>query len=341
METEFEQDIRLLLKEGDIIKGVYRVVSEYKNGGSSNVYKCINIKEQKEVTIKAFTKISSETTATIVEKDTLLKIKEVPESEKYFLNFFNDFTYKSHYCMVMECGGANLYEVQQFYKFRPFRREAIRQVVFQTTKALKLLDSINKYHTDLKLENILIDRSIKLAADESIFIDNGKEQTKELNIKIIDFGAVESTNQWSEEKRTTIYYRAPEVLMEMQHGKEIDVWALGAIIVELYLGKIPFITYSHLPHIISIQHMLGKIPNEMLDACNSQEMRDATMNGVINPSVLKPEDKEKLYKLQPLFSYFNGDYYLQDLVMKMMQIDPLKRISLDGILQHPFIKYGK
>lgn len=38
----------------------------------------------------------------------------------------------------------------------------------------------------------------------------------------------------------TANYLAPEILTDETHGKEVDFWALGVIIFELLVGRLPF-----------------------------------------------------------------------------------------------------
>jgi len=38
----------------------------------------------------------------------------------------------------------------------------------------------------------------------------------------------------------TANYLAPEILSDEIHGKEVDYWAVGVIIFELLVGRLPF-----------------------------------------------------------------------------------------------------
>lgn len=73
-------------------------------------------------------------------------------------------------------------------------------------------------HCDLKPENILL-----------------KEENKS-GIKIIDFGS----STFIDEKVYTYiqsrFYRAPEIMFGIPYTPAIDMWSLGCIIAELYIG---------------------------------------------------------------------------------------------------------
>ncbi|KAI8887060.1 Pkinase-domain-containing protein, partial [Backusella circina FSU 941] len=94
----------------------------------------------------------------------------------------------------------------------------------QIVSALDYMHRNSIVHRDLKIENILIDRSGK-------------------NIKIIDFGL---SNLFCPEKRLTtycgsLYFAAPELLMSKPYkGPEIDVWSLGVVIYVMVTGAVPF-----------------------------------------------------------------------------------------------------
>ena len=68
-----------------------------------------------------------------------------------------------------------------------------------------------------------------------IFLLNSHSHKKK--VKVIDFGsashvskAVQSTYLQSR------YYRAPEILLGLPFGEAIDIWSLGCVIAELFLG---------------------------------------------------------------------------------------------------------
>lgn len=79
--------------------------------------------------------------------------------------------------------------------------------------------------------------------------------------KLCDFGLIRTiSNQKEDGKLTdniaTRWYKAPELLLSScNYGKEIDVWSLGCLLGELYLGKPIFqgsSTFNQLEKIIKI-----------------------------------------------------------------------------------------
>lgn len=86
--------------------------------------------------------------------------------------------------------------------------------------ALEYLHSRNIVYRDLKPENIL------LGADG--------------HIKLVDFGFAKELNS-NESNRTytncgTITYIAPEIIKNIGHGFQVDIWSLGVLICDLING---------------------------------------------------------------------------------------------------------
>ena len=76
-------------------------------------------------------------------------------------------------------------------------------------------------HRDLKLSNVLIDKTQK--------------------IKLIDFGFAENTGGMLREFCGTLSYMAPELIEKKEYlGAKADIWSLGVILFRLVSGKFPF-----------------------------------------------------------------------------------------------------
>ncbi|KAG1447425.1 hypothetical protein G6F56_009266 [Rhizopus delemar] len=94
----------------------------------------------------------------------------------------------------------------------------------QIVSALDYLHRNSIVHRDLKIENIMIDKS-------------GRQ------IKIIDFGL---SNLFCPERLLTtycgsLYFAAPELLKANPYsGPEVDIWSLGVVIYVMATGSVPF-----------------------------------------------------------------------------------------------------
>lgn len=75
---------------------------------------------------------------------------------------------------------------------------------------------------------------------------------RETDIKLIDFGS--ATFDWEHHSTivSTRHYRAPEVILELGWSQPCDVWSVGCILFELYLGFTLFqVSSVHLNSTIS------------------------------------------------------------------------------------------
>ena len=112
--------------------------------------------------------------------------------------------------------------------------QIIEYLIYQIFCGLKYLHGADIVHRDLKPENILIN-----------MVD--------CSVRICDFGLsrVMNENDYATCDVVTIWYRAPELLLESTHdyahySAAIDVWSLGCILLELLnMGKTPFELVSH------------------------------------------------------------------------------------------------
>ena len=109
------------------------------------------------------------------------------------------------------------------YFFNLNNDELIKWIIFQISYGLYILHSNNIIHNDIKPSNILINE------EGSIFIS--------------DFGSACFSNEESDSY--TLYYASPEFLNNFEKRDEKnDMWALGVIIIELFIKKNKFFNYK-------------------------------------------------------------------------------------------------
>ena len=78
-------------------------------------------------------------------------------------------------------------------------------------------------------------------------------------IKVIDFGSACHERQTVYTYIQSRFYRSPEVLLGMSYTAAIDVWSLGCIAVELFLGLPLFPGTSEYNQLTRIVDMLGRV----------------------------------------------------------------------------------
>lgn len=149
------------------------------------------------------------------------------------IRLLDSFETNTDFVVVTEFAFGELYEVFQDDKNLP--EEEIQPIARQLTQALNYLHSQKIIHRDMKPQNVLI------GANDVI--------------KLCDFGfarvmSVQTTVLTS--IKGTPLYMAPELVQERPYDCSADLWSLGVICYELYVGQPPFYTSS----LISLWHLI-------------------------------------------------------------------------------------
>jgi serine/threonine protein kinase len=127
------------------------------------------------------------------------------------------------------------------------------------------------FSCDLKPENILI---VRADAINDIIAENGKKSSSgssgtfedsEQWIKLIDFGSACFEGQTAHTYIQSRFYRSPEVLVGLPYDSAIDMWSLGCVAAELFLG-LPILPGVHEHDQLGrILEMIGDLPEWMLE----------------------------------------------------------------------------
>ncbi|KAJ1953250.1 Serine/threonine-protein kinase 36 [Dipsacomyces acuminosporus] len=107
------------------------------------------------------------------------------------------------------------------------KMEEVRAIALQLVAALKYLHSLGVVHHDIKLPNALIgtDGRVKLC-DLGLATQLTKDG-KPLYVHTL---------------KGTPLYMAPEMLRKSRYTNKADLWSLGVVLYELFVGKTPFRT---------------------------------------------------------------------------------------------------
>ena len=119
--------------------------------------------------------------------------------------------------MIMELCHQSLYSaIKNDTDFHGFPLKKCQGFLREILRVIIDMESCGVIHADLKPENIMIGNSGR--------------------IRVVDFGgAVLSTDKLSTYFMSR-FYRAPEVILQANNLQGIDIWSLGCIMAELYLG---------------------------------------------------------------------------------------------------------
>ena len=97
------------------------------------------------------------------------------------------------------------------------------------------------------------DRLYAAYSTQSLFL----HRLQSPQIKVIDFGSACHERQTVYTYIQSRFYRSPEVLLGLSYTAAIDMWSLGCIAVELFLGLPLFPGTSEYNQICRIVDMLG------------------------------------------------------------------------------------
>ena len=210
------------------------------------------------------------------------------------------FEEKEYILIIMEyINGGNLFSFLK--KHRTVSEKTAKLLYKQIILGIKYMHEQNIVHRDIKLENILID------------LNN--------NIKICDFGigrVLSSPDQPLFDQCGTPMYIAPEILLcskdKGYKGFPVDIWSSGIVLYILLSGTLPF-SFKN-----TSESLMGSKESKIEeDNNNSLELQYSIVNN-------EPKEIENLSN--------EG----KDLLSKILQKDPKKRITCEEILNHPWMK---
>ena len=276
------------------------------DGGFGTVTKCRDKQTGDIVAIKKMKKryTTFDECLQLKEVKSLRKIKH--ENVAKLLQVFreNDQLY-----LVFEyCPDGSLLNLEQ-RKATPFPEPEIRFIISQLLNGLSFIHRQGFFHRDIKPENILWSGN---------------------TLKIADFGLareIRSRPPYTEYVATR-WYRAPEIILRHEcYNSPVDIWAVGVIMAEMFLGHPMFQGTSETDQLFKIMSILGA-PTV---ANWPDGVRLANKIGIRLPQ----QGPVSLASLMP-----KASPAAIDLIESMLRYDPSKRPSASQALQHRFFTDG-
>ncbi|CAN4076364.1 unnamed protein product [Withania somnifera] len=281
----------------------YQIIKEVGNGTFGNVWRALNKQTGEVVAIKKMKKnyYSWEECINLREVKSLrkmnhpniVKLKEVIRE--------NDILY-----FVFEYMECNVYQLMKD-RLILFSESEVRNWCFQIFQGLAYMHRHGYFHRDLKPENLLVSKDV---------------------IKVADFGLAREINSQPPytEYVSTRWYRAPEVLLQSPiYGPAVDMWAMGAIMAELFSLRPLFPGSSEADEIYKICSVIGTPTKrdwaqglELASAINYQFPQIAG----VDLAMLVPSASENAISL----------------IRSLCAWDPCKRPTAVDALQHPFFQ---
>ncbi|XP_077123281.1 homeodomain-interacting protein kinase 2 isoform X1 [Ranitomeya variabilis] len=329
----------------------YEVLEFLGRGTFGQVVKCWKRGTNEIVAIKILKNHPSYARQGQIEVSILARLSTESADDYNFVRAYECFQHKNHTCLVFEMMEQNLYDFLKQNKFSPLPLKYIRPVLQQVGTALMKLKSLGLIHADLKPENIML-------------VDPSRQPYR---VKVIDFG---SASHVSKAVCSTYlqsrYYRAPEIILGLPFCEAIDMWSLGCVIAELFLGWPLYPGASEYDQIRYISQTQG-LPAEYLLSSGTKTTRFFNRDGD-SPYPLwrlkTPDDHESetgikskearkyifnclddMAQVNMTSDLEGSDMLVEkadrrefiDLLKKMLTIDADKRITPIETLNHPFV----
>jgi len=187
-------------------------------------------------------------------------------------------------------------------------------IIYQLLKALLFIHSSGVVHRDIKPENLLLNTSCQL--------------------KVADFGLARSLQTEGDasaypmtEYIATRWYRAPEIVLGSTiYSKAVDMWAVGCIIAELYIGRPLFPGKSTVDQITRIMEITGRPTEQQIEEI---------FGGSSAHILLEKVNRVMTRSIESLLPNANDDAI--DLIKKLLQFCPSDRLTIEQTLQHPYV----
>ncbi|XP_014051395.1 dual specificity protein kinase CLK4b isoform X3 [Salmo salar] len=246
------------------------------------------------------------------------------------------FDYHGHICIVFELLGLSTFDFLKENGFMPFTVDQIRHMAYQIFRAVSFLHRNKLTHTDLKPENILFVNS-DYDMEYNAKMKRDERTLKTLDVKVVDFGNATFDHEHHTSVVSTRHYRAPEVILELGWNQSCDVWSLGCILLEYYLGLTLFQTHDSKEHLAMMERVLGPIPVHLLQKTKKRRYVHHDRLDWDEHSSSGRYVRKHCKPLKQYMSSRSSDHeQLFDLIHSMMEYDVSRRLTLEEAIWHPF-----
>lgn len=285
----------------------YQIIQKCGEGAYGKVYLATDLKSNQNVAIKKIKLISVEEGIPISSLREISLLKEL--NHKNIVKLLDVIHLENKIILVFEYVAQDLKKMLKGYQGQALEEKLYKSLLYQLLKGMQYVHKLKILHRDLKSENLLVsaDNIIKIA-------DFGLARGFGLPIKVFRNDVV------------SLWYRSPDILLGNEaYTTSVDMWSIGCIFAEMVNGSIFFQAYSEKDQIKKIFKMLGT-PN----------VKDHPIYETLSGWKEEAWEVCKPMEWKEMCPRLNKEGI--DLLQKLLDYEPEKRISAADALNHPFLK---
>uniref|UniRef100_A0A3P8VUF7 Protein kinase domain-containing protein n=1 Tax=Cynoglossus semilaevis TaxID=244447 RepID=A0A3P8VUF7_CYNSE len=216
-------------------------------GAFGHVYECMKLDTTDTVAIKVIPRYQAEFGQEEVHNHEQLRAFD-PDLNN-FIRFNRHFGLSGHVFLEFERLDMTVLDLFES-SVRPFHLSEIQVITQQILVALNILRSLGMIHRDIKLDNIMLIN----------------HRLHPLRVKLIDFGLACKVKELSIGEILYIpEHRAPEVYLGLPLNEAVDMWALGCVMVSMYINNNLFSGKCELGTMEEIVQLLGHPDDHLLN----------------------------------------------------------------------------
>jgi serine/threonine protein kinase len=200
----------------------------------------------------------------------------------------------------------------------------IQRALRDLAPAMSGLVRANVRHADIKPKNI------------GVSLDG--------HFHLMDFGCATFQDLANDFDVQTLWYRAPEVALRSKLTFAADVWSLGCVLVEMYLGRSAFAGQEGVNYLQLIRVRLGEFPHELIEMA-APECKVWFADGKLKEAEGPIQDYREFagHKLgdllrdrpRPIDTPEAREAFIQ-LVLGMLEYKPRKRMTINQVIDSQF-----